>query len=106
MWYFSYQRRRYESDMAVNLKHEKEKLDQICEQEERQINRVKQVLGIVERCQERSRPDSRSPLLLAECAEIFRQLQEDFYEEYKLFELSSLAVALVFPLVGNRSSAV
>lgn len=35
-----------------------------------------------------------------ECAEVFQKLQTNFYEEYKLYDLGSVAVALVTPLVS------
>lgn len=40
-------------------------------------------------------------MTLEECAEIFKNLQEEFYEEYKMYDLSALAMAIVFPLVCN-----
>lgn len=43
---------------------------------------------------------------LDECAAIFRSLQNDFYEEYVMYDLSSLAVALVFPLVCSFFIAI
>lgn len=51
------------------------------------------------RCEERTKPGCENPLTLPECAKIFKCLQDDFYEEYKMYDLASLSVALVFPMV-------
>lgn len=40
-------RLRYEKDHIINMKHEKERLDTICDQEEAQIQKLKKVLDIV-----------------------------------------------------------
>ena len=52
------------------------------------------------RCDERMKPNADNPLTLDECAAIFKSLQDDFYEEYKMYDLSSLAIAMVFPMVS------
>ena len=41
-------RLKYQNDLVVNLQHEKEKFDQVCEEEEKHINRMKHVLYIIE----------------------------------------------------------
>ena len=45
---------------------------------------------------------SDDPMSMEECAEVFQKLQDEFYEEYKVYELATLGVALVFPLVSDR----
>jgi len=40
-------------------------------------------------------------MTLKECGKLFKKIQDDYYEEYKLYELSSLAVPIVFPLVST-----
>jgi len=37
--------------------------------------------------------------MLEKCASLFARLQGDYYEEYHVYELSTLAVAVVYPLV-------
>jgi len=37
--------------------------------------------------------------MLEQCASLFARLQGDYYEEYHVYELSTLAVAVVYPLV-------
>ena len=92
---------RHEANMVVNLKHEKEKLDDVVAQEEKQINRVKELLSLFDDCQARTKPDCENPISLEECAALFKKLQEEYYEEYKIYELSHLAVALVFPMMKS-----
>ena len=86
--------------MVVNLKHEHEKMVDVCQQEEKQIDRLKAVLEIVEKCERRVAPGSEDPLTLEECASVFKTMQEKYYEEYKIYDLSTMALALVFPLVS------
>ena len=40
--------------------------------------------------------------MLEKCASLFARLQGDYYEEYHVYELSTLAVAVVYPLVSYR----
>ncbi|XP_069102141.1 tuftelin-interacting protein 11-like [Argopecten irradians] len=93
---------RYLKDHIVNMKYEKQRLDEICDQEEKLMDRLKKVLDIVDMCQKRTQPDSDNPLTLSESAAIFKSLQEDYYEEYRMYDLSSLAIALVFPMMKQH----
>ncbi|XP_064606027.1 tuftelin-interacting protein 11-like [Liolophura sinensis] len=90
---------RHEKDMIINMNHERERLDAICREEEKQIERLNKVLDMVASCEERTKPDCPNPLSLAECVEIFQTLQTSYYEEYKMYDLSALAAALVFPMM-------
>ena len=93
---------KHEEDLVVNLQHEKEKADEICAKEEEQIERLKQILCVVETCQERTKPGVESPMTLEDCAEKLKQLQEEFPNEYRLFDLWALSIALVFPLMKRE----
>jgi len=42
--------------------------------------------------------------MLEQCASLFARLQGDYYEEYHIYELSTLAVAVVYPLVRHFHS--
>jgi len=44
--------------------------------------------------------------MLEQCASLFARLQGDYYEEYHVYELSTLAVAVVYPLVSRSCLAV
>ena len=89
----------YERDVVVNVKFEQEKTAHVCEQEEEKIERLKQVLTLVESLETRSQGDGE-PLTLAEVAKALTRFQDEFYEEYHMYNLSTLAVALVFPMVS------
>jgi len=43
---------------------------------------------------------------LEQCASLFSRLQVDFYEEYRVYELSTLAAAVVYPLVMSLYTTV
>ena len=85
----------------INLKHEHEKMVDICQQEEKQIERLKHVLDIVEKCEGRLKAGSEDPLSLKGCALIFKSLRDEYYEEYKIYDLATMALAVVFPLVSS-----
>ena len=44
---------------------------------------------------------SAPPLSLKECEEMMTRLKEKYPEEYIIYDLSSVAVAMVFPLLKN-----
>lgn len=85
--------------MVVNLRFEREKTAHVCEQEEEKIERLKEVLTLVETLETRSQHGSGEPLTLSEAAKALTRFQDEFYEEYHMYNLSTLAVALVFPMV-------
>ncbi|XP_078083506.1 tuftelin-interacting protein 11 [Mustelus asterias] len=89
----------YERDMVVNLSHENEKLSEILAHEDKIIDKLSSILQIVEDCEKRLQPNCDNPLTLEECAKIFEMLQEKYFEEYKMFDLAELSIAIVFPLL-------
>ncbi|XP_078701272.1 tuftelin-interacting protein 11-like isoform X2 [Branchiostoma floridae x Branchiostoma belcheri] len=92
-------RLRHEKDMIVNLKHEDEKLMEVLHEEKKSIDRLEAVLEMVEECERRLDLGSLEPLTLRDCETMFRRLQEEYYVEYKTYELNQLAITVVFPLV-------
>jgi len=44
--------------------------------------------------------------MLEKCASLFARLQGDYYEEYHVYELSTLAVAVVYPLVRQYQQSL
>ena len=81
----------------MNVNFEREKNRNICVEEEENIERLKKVLTLIETLESRS-PTS-DPLSLSDIANTLTRFQEEFYEEYHMYNLSTLAVALVFPMV-------
>ena len=61
--------------------------------------------NVLDRFEQRTLPGCADPLSLEEVAALLTKLQEDYYEEYHLFELSSLTVALVTPMVRVASTS-
>ncbi|KAI8489214.1 Tuftelin-interacting protein 11 [Branchiostoma belcheri] len=95
-------RLRHEKDMIVNLKHEDEKLMEVLHEEKKSIDRLEAVLEMVEECERRLDLGSLEPLTLRDCETMFRRLQEEYYVEYKTYELNQLAITVVFPLVSKE----
>ena len=72
----------------------------LCQQEEKQIDRLKAVMAMVEKCESRMKPGSDNPLSLQECASMFKTMRETYYQEYKIYDIATMALAIVFPLVS------
>ncbi|XP_014778583.1 tuftelin-interacting protein 11 [Octopus bimaculoides] len=96
---------RFNKDQIVNVTHEKERLDVVCEQEKKQCDRLQGILDMVESCQKRTQADYEDAMSLDECVSLFKKLQEEYYEEYKLYDLGALAIALVFPMMKQFFSS-
>lgn len=94
----------YEEDLVVNLQHEKDKMEGVLQQEKSRIARLKKVLELVDSCQEKFRESSNDPHILDECELMMRRLQTDFQDEYRAFEVSQLAVIILFPFVRRELS--
>lgn len=88
----------HENDRLVNLQHELERLDDTLQQEEKQAARLRAVADILRELEERTKEDCADPLTLSECADHFHSLLDDYYEEYKIFGLSDLAMTAICPL--------
>lgn len=93
---------KYERDLVVNLKHEEEKLTAVLEREEKDIKRLMEVINMIDSCRQQSLSSEDDALTLDKCEEIFNTLQEDYYEEFKMYDLASLAEPLVFSLLRNH----
>ncbi|CAG5136267.1 unnamed protein product [Candidula unifasciata] len=90
---------RQSRDQIVNLEHEQDRLQTVVSQEGQQLERLQVVMDLVRSCEERTQPGCPNPLTLDSCAEMFKMLQHEYYEEYKIYDMPSLAIALVFPLM-------
>lgn len=50
--------------------------------------------------------DSDNPLTLDEVGAILHDLQENYYEEYRIYEMFDLAVGAVVPLVSSLVNSI
>ncbi|XP_078484419.1 sip1/TFIP11 interacting protein isoform X1 [Ciona intestinalis] len=91
--------KRYESDRSVSLEHQKTKLQETLTKEEAEINRIETVLRTISQCEERLKLNENCEILLNHFAEVFAELQEKYFAEYRMFELSDLASVMVYPLI-------
>nr|ABC69931.1 STIP [Ciona savignyi] len=93
--------KRYESDRSVSLEHQRKKLEETLVKEESEINRIETVLRTISQCEERLKSDENCEILLNYFAEVFAELQEKYFAEYRMFELSDLASVMVHPLISK-----
>ena len=95
----------YANDQIVHMKHEHERLEAIVDNEEKQYNKHKDLLDLIEEYEEKTLEDAADPLTLDDLTLFFQRLQDEFYEEYRLYELSSLGYSLALPLVKKTWQA-
>ncbi|XP_012287258.1 tuftelin-interacting protein 11 [Orussus abietinus] len=87
-------RTRHLTDRMVALEAEKKNLTKIVDHHGQLIGTLENVLAVVDRLM-----DQTNELSLYETAEAFKNLQDRYYEEYKVYELGELATSLVSPKV-------
>lgn len=92
----------HENDYVVNLKHEKERLAKVMEDEKKQIETLKSVMLIIDELNDRNKNDCDNPLTINSTMEILKKLQQEYYEEYVMYGLNDLAVAIVYPLMKKH----
>ncbi|XP_031564669.1 tuftelin-interacting protein 11-like [Actinia tenebrosa] len=95
---------KFEQDMVTNLKYESERIAEVINQEDKQIKRLTDVMQVIDRCRAHSLSSIEDSLTLQKCEDMFKLLQDEFHEEYMMYELSSLAIPLVFPLIKEYLS--
>lgn len=89
-------RTRHLGDRVVALEAEKKSLSKVVDQQDQLIDTLENVLGIVDRLM-----DETNQLTLQETAEAFKDLQDKYYEEYKMYELGELASSFVGPKIKD-----
>lgn len=96
---------RFENDNVVNMTHELVRLEKVCIEEENEINNLEHVCKIIDRCKAGLQPDKDEALTLKGLILCFQTLQDNYYEEYKLYGLEKLVIPLGFPLLSRHFSA-
>ncbi|KAJ8556023.1 hypothetical protein K7X08_022781 [Anisodus acutangulus] len=86
---------RNERETVVALQKEKEKLQADAARQKMQFDNMEEIVGILDRIGEES---TSGTLTLDSLAKTFLDLQEQFGEEYKLCNLSSIACSYALPL--------
>lgn len=89
-------RMRHLNDRVVALEAEKKNLSKVVDQHGLLIDTLENVLVIVDKLM-----NETSELSLQETADAFKDLQDNYYEEYKMYELSELASSLVAPKIKD-----
>lgn len=89
-------RMKYLNDREIALEAEKKNVSKILDQNSQLIDTMENVLVIVNRLM-----NETDELTLQETAEAFKNLQDNYYEEYKRYELGELASSLVAPKIKD-----
>lgn len=83
---------RHLNDRKIALEAEKKNLFKVLDHHSQQIETLENMLTIVDKLL-----NTTNELSLQEIAEAFKQLQENYYEEYRMYELGELASSFVAP---------
>ncbi|TSM04900.1 Tuftelin-interacting protein 11 [Bagarius yarrelli] len=94
-------RLQHEMDTVVSLRHEGTGLQAHIREESEAVERLEQVLKMVERL-ETAGEEGSAPLTLEECVQTFQQMQTHYYHEYKSMGLADLTVSVVHPLLKEK----
>lgn len=89
-------RKRHLTDRVVALEAEKKNLSKVVEQHGQLTDTLENVLVIVDRLM-----NETNQLSLQETAEAFKNLQDNYYEEYKMYQLGELASSFVAPKIKD-----
>ncbi|XP_012225804.1 tuftelin-interacting protein 11 [Linepithema humile] len=89
-------RMRHLNDRLITLEAEKKNLSKVVNQHSELIDTLENVLMIVDRLM-----NETNELSLQETAEAFKNLQDNYYEEYKMYELGELASSFVAPKIKD-----
>ncbi|KAJ8960382.1 hypothetical protein NQ314_006072 [Rhamnusium bicolor] len=87
---------RHNEDKIMALKHEENSLRELIKKEDILIENLNQVMDIVNKLM-----DPTQDYSLGQIGEIFRNLQEEHYDEYCKYELGEFAPALIDPLLTS-----
>ena len=91
-----------ERDKVEHLTIEKEKVTRQMQGQRTHSDRLREILGILDEC--RNRMDSNE-LELPQFMQIFIHLQTKFFDEYRLYGLANLAIAIAFPMIEKHLAA-
>ncbi|CAF0724669.1 unnamed protein product [Didymodactylos carnosus] len=98
-------RKKFDEDTIITLNYEKEKLEKKLNDEEKQISHLDELMGIIDRCEERfNSQDIHDPNDLFFLQTIFDELRRDFSKEYSQYHLSDLAVPVLHPYMKQYLS--
>lgn len=89
-------RTRHLSDRVIALEAEKRNLSKVVDQHGQLIDTLENVLAVVDRLM-----DETSDITLQDTADVFKSLQDKYYEEYKMYELGDLATSFVGPKIKD-----
>ncbi|KAL2729259.1 tuftelin-interacting protein 11 isoform X2 [Vespula squamosa] len=89
-------RTRHLSDRVIALEAEKRNLSKVVDQHGQLIDTLENVLAVVDRLM-----DETSEITLQDTADVFKSLQDKYYEEYKMYELGDLATSFVGPKIKD-----
>ncbi|XP_014476265.1 PREDICTED: tuftelin-interacting protein 11 [Dinoponera quadriceps] len=89
-------RTRYLNDRVITLEAEKKNKSKVIDQISQSIHTMENVLVIMDRLM-----NETNELTLQETAEAYKNLKDNYYEEYKMFELGELASSFVAPKIKD-----
>ena len=90
---------KHNEDMIVSLSYEEKRSKERVRAEQEQIDKIKNLLGVIEKCEQLVKEDS---VTLNDLIDIFQDLQTNYADEFLIFNLSQVAIPLLVPLLNKR----
>jgi len=89
--------RDHEEDRHVTLCHREVELKKILEKEKSEIRRMELISRSVSQCEDLIESDESCDVKLNSLADVIKDLQDEYFAEYRMFELDQLITVLVCP---------
>jgi tuftelin-interacting protein 11 len=90
---------KHNEDMIVSLSYEEKRSRERVRAEQEQIDKIKNLLGVIDKCEQLVKEDS---VTLNDLIDIFQDLQTNYADEFLIFNLSQVAIPLLVPLLNKR----
>lgn len=86
-------------DMIVSLNYEEKRTSERMKAEQEEIEKIESLIEMIEKCE---RSVKQENITLNELIGIFRDIQENYSDEFIIFNLSQLAIPLLTPVLKKR----
>lgn len=90
---------KYHEDMIVSMRNEEKRTSEKIEQEKRQIDSIQKIIELIDKCEKMTIDTSKANI--SDLIDMFKYLKNNFYQEYKVYNLSELCLPLLVPIFSR-----